>query len=283
MRPFSLLVLAHAGCGGLTPMSPLTPEDTSVEVDAPSDSDDATTPTDDNAAPTADAGPDAEVEVGAVVRLDGSASSDPDDDPLEFAWEFVDVPSGSFASLINDPRVDPSFFADVEGDYVVRLTVDDGGADDADEVTITAVVANGAPTANAGPDRSVAVGDRVALNGSGSADPDGDPLTFAWTMVSQPNGSRATLDDPTSAVPAFTADAAGAYNLQLVVSDGRSVSSADAVRILAEAADDSDCLSCAAEAERYLRNRWRVGDLASGPALVLLPVLALFWQRRRPR
>ncbi len=54
---------------------------------------------------------------------------------------------------------------------------------------------NQAPTANAGADQTVEVGERVELNGLGSTDPDGNPLTYNWEQRSGPN---VTLDDPNS-------------------------------------------------------------------------------------
>lgn len=51
-------------------------------------------------------------------------------------------------------------------------------------VEITGEV-NTAPVADAGVDRTVTVGASVALDGSASFDPDGDDLTFAWSLVAR--------------------------------------------------------------------------------------------------
>jgi hypothetical protein len=93
-----------------------------------------------NTPPVADAGPDQTVNVGATVQLDGSGSSDPDGDPLSFNWQFIAKPAGSAAALSNPRIAMPTFVADVAGDYVLKLTVDDGrGGSDTAQVTITAI------------------------------------------------------------------------------------------------------------------------------------------------
>jgi hypothetical protein len=92
-----------------------------------------------NTAPVADAGADQTVAVNDLVQLDGSASSDADNDPLSYAWSFTSLPAGSQAALSDTTAVAPSFSADEAGSYVLQLLVNDGAVDSAaDRVTVTA-------------------------------------------------------------------------------------------------------------------------------------------------
>ena len=84
-------------------------------------------------------------------------------------------------------------------------------------------VNNTPPTAAAGDDQTVAAGANcvatVTLNGTGSSDPDGDPLTYAW---SGPFGTAAGATPSVSLPP-------GTHTITLSVSDGRGGSSSDTV------------------------------------------------------
>jgi hypothetical protein len=85
----------------------------------------------------------------------------------------------------------------------------------------TLCATNHPPVANAGPNQTVFVGTTVQLNGSGSSDPDGNPITYLWSFVSMPSGSNATLSSTTTVNPTFVVDKPGSYVIQLIVNDGQ--------------------------------------------------------------
>ncbi|MGH9922556.1 MAG: PKD domain-containing protein, partial [Nitrososphaerales archaeon] len=87
------------------------------------------------------------------------------------------------------------------------------------------------PVANAGPDQTVNEEKFVTLDGRGSFDPDGDPMTFSWTQTA---GPTVTLVNPNTARPAFNAPLVNTQTIltfQLVVNDGTSNSIPDTVNI----------------------------------------------------
>src|SRR5690349_7296554 len=183
-----------------------------------------------NAPPVAHAGATQFVKVGTSVRLNGSGSTDTDGDTLTYAWTILSKPAGSAAALSNAAAITPKFTADVDGDYIVALTVNDNhGNTSTDSVKISTTQT--APIADAGPNQKAAPGTVVQLNGSNSSDPDGNVLNFAWSFLTKPAGSNAALSDVSASNPSFTADLPGTYILQLVLNDGHGNSSVDSVLI----------------------------------------------------
>ncbi len=175
-----------------------------------------------NVAPTVDAGADQAVTVGAPATVT-AAAEDPNGDPVTFAWTITSRPTGSTAALSATNTASVSITPDVAGEYVLQVTVSDGrGGQASDDVRVTATAAgaNRAPTANAGFDLEGTETITMTLDGTGSSDPDGDPLTFTWTVVSRPDGSTAQITSASAALASFTPDLEGTYVVQLAVSDG---------------------------------------------------------------
>ncbi|NOT56455.1 MAG: hypothetical protein HOP18_17800 [Deltaproteobacteria bacterium] len=183
-----------------------------------------------NHSPTADAGPDQTHPVATTVHLDGTGSSDPDADPLTFAWSLTTKPSGSVATLTGATASTPTFIIDKAGAYTVQLTVHDGSLSSSVDVVIVST-SNSAPVAQAGEDLSGQVGTTLTFDGSGSSDVDGDSLTYQWTLLAHPSGSAATLSEVTTVQPSLTLDKVGEYVVQLVVRDGTVNSEPDTLTI----------------------------------------------------
>jgi hypothetical protein len=186
-----------------------------------------------NVAPNAEAGSSQDVATGDTVTLDGTASNDPDGkpQPLSYRWSFDAVPEESQLTdddIINRDQAVAAFTPDVDGMYILSLTVSDGDATSTDTAEINAVTENVAPTANAGPDITVTLGQTSYLDGSASNDPDAGPsaLTYHWRFVSVPAGSsmgNADISSADTATPSFTPDVTGTYVLELSVSDGEDI------------------------------------------------------------
>jgi hypothetical protein len=190
--------------------------------------------------PIANAGPDQNYVIGNPnpVELDGSASHDPANLPLEYGWAFTTKPSGS--SLGDQPNapdtVGPTFTPDVPGLYTVALVVSNGTMiSDPDSVNVLVSVASpNAPLANAGSDVTAEDCTTIQLNGSSSIGAPGTTLSYSWALQSKPATSTATnanIADRTAEITTFFADVGGTYVLSLAVFDGTSWSTPDTVTI----------------------------------------------------
>lgn len=146
---------------------------------------------------------------------------------LTVTWSFVSLPEGSSVSLSDVNAMSPSFVADVVGEYVVNMEVDDGIQTTSDTVTVAAYDLK----AMAGYDTAVMAESAVQLDGSGSWNIHGD-LSYQWSYVSVPPGSGVTLSDEALVNPTFIPDVDGTYVIELEVSGGV-VTDKDSVAITA--------------------------------------------------
>ena len=174
-----------------------------------------------NQSPSASAGADIQASLSSNgINLDGSASSDPDGDALQFSWAITSLPSaGAVASLDDANTANPTLQTLVPGVFEVELTVTDGrGGSSTDSVTLD--LQNDAPVILLDAVRGqLAIGESVTLNPTGSTDPNGHPLTFDWTLTTAPASSNLISSFP-GAAPIVAFDIAGTFELTVEVSDG---------------------------------------------------------------
>jgi len=172
---------------------------------------------------------------GGTVSLDGSGSFDPLGKAITSQkWSIVAAPQGSTATITADANPTTSFKPDVNGDYELGLKVCNG-ADTSVQTLVSFNVrtTNGKPISVPGNDTTIATKTIVKLNGLGSNDPETDPLTYLWTVVSTTSGVSPILIYPTTAKPQFETLVAGEYVLSLVVSDAFDAISAETIKITA--------------------------------------------------
>jgi len=150
------------------------------------------------------------------VTLTGSADDIPGD-PLEYRWD-----------LNNDDTTDKisrviSHTWSASGEYIVKLKVFDG--DITTDWVTTRVTINAPPRAEAGGPYTGLEGAAIPFDGSGTTDPDQNPLTlgYSWNFG---DGTTGTGPNPTHAY----ADN-GVYNVSLTVNDGRGGVSTDTATV----------------------------------------------------
>jgi K319L-like, PKD domain/Putative Ig domain len=190
-----------------------------------------------NHPPVAKAGLDQTVPESSTACLDGSGSFDPDgvDDPISYAWVQVPVLGEPIVTLDNPAASQPCFATPNVGPAGTtlhfHLTVTDShNASSTDAypnfptVAVKVTYVDQPPTANPGSNQTVNEGDTVHLDGSLSSDPDGNPLTYAWSQVSGPPVTLIVPADPTDPTATFTAPqvpcAGDVVVMALTVDDG---------------------------------------------------------------
>jgi hypothetical protein len=96
---------------------------------------------------------------------------------------------------------------------------------------VTISYTNDGPIANAGNDVTVNKTQSFTLNANGSSDPNGDPLTYHWEIIS---GGPVVLNDPDENTPQATVNAVGdarTMTFKVTVTDSHGDSSTDTVVI----------------------------------------------------
>ena len=154
----------------------------------------------------------------------GAGTAAVGEDYAEFEPAAVTIPAGETSGrgmLYLTPVHGPDTAEPAE---TIRLA----GAADAAELavapvlTLTLIDLNHPPIANAGAPQRGMPGMRLMLDGSGSRDPEGEPLSYAWAQTS---GPAVTLMDPNVARPEFLTPPSGLLSLSAAGGPGLGVRS----------------------------------------------------------
>ena len=122
---------------------------------------------------------------------------------------------------------DPTFWPMVHDNTTLTPPDDTGVTDDTGGADDSGPASGDLPVARAGKPIVASVGDTVFLNGNGSADPNGYPLRYTWTVRTSPQ--RIALEDADQAEPHFVAESEGTYSFELVVESRSGRSAPDTV------------------------------------------------------
>ena len=154
----------------------------------------------------------------ATVSFDGSASSDPQGDPLTYEWTFGDGTTGTGAK--------PTHTYEAFGEYTVTLVVRDNKGGQSAPVTTSAVIANLPPTVNGGPQLRVTTGEVLAYSGS-FTDGAGAPWNYSIAWGDGSSDATGPASAPGTVGASHTYAAAGDYTITLTVTDGLGASASD--------------------------------------------------------
>ena len=92
---------------------------------------------------------------------------------------------------------------------------------------------NDPPVADAGPDQTGVAAGAIALDGSASFDPDGDPITFQWAQIA---GQGVALAGANTAKASFQAGEGQTYSFRLTVKDDKGAQALARVTVTTSAA-----------------------------------------------
>ena len=182
-----------------------------------------------NTPPRSDAGADQSVTENTIVQLDGSNSTHPGGQIVNYRWFQI---GGPLVILDNKKAAITQFQAPPNALLEFRLkVVDETGAINNDRVLIRVEpYSNQPPMAGAGPDQSIAAYSIVQLSGLGSTDIDGTIVKYKWI---QTRGPVVTLSDNKSSVTSFTMPANAQLVFRLRVEDNAGAVATDSVTITA--------------------------------------------------
>lgn len=174
-----------------------------------------------NSKPIANAGADQTATVGDAVILDGSQSSDIDNDPLSYDWSILNKPANSNPNLQYHDQIKAILTPDLPGDYVAQLIVNDSKLNSDPATSLVTVSAkpmvNHNPQITSSPLTTATVGNLYSYILQAS-DADNDTLSYALTTF--PSGM--TVNSQSGLISwAPNTNQAGSQSVSVTVTDGK--------------------------------------------------------------
>ena len=170
---------------------------------------------------------------GERVRFNAVNSSDPDDDPLDYEWDF-DLIDGLDAQATTE---NVTWQFNDTGDFTVSLQVRDGHVGGWDIATLDVTVyevPNDPPVANAGNDAEVQMAVLLGFRGTAS-DPDRDNITdYMWDF----GDGSATWNSSTNGSTTHAYSVVGDYTATFTVTDEHGATGSDTRRIVVKPPPD---------------------------------------------
>jgi len=144
---------------------------------------------------------------GDLISFSSAGSSDPDGTIVSYFWDF-----GSFGSSV-DPNPQMAFTSTFSAKITFTLTVtdNDGNQTSTTSSVVILLAPNSPPVANVNPPVTGLANSPVTFSASGSADPEGARLRYAWNFGDQTTG--------VGGAPSHSYARCGTYNVTLTVFD----------------------------------------------------------------
>ena len=152
-------------------------------------------------------------------------ATDPNGDDLNYTWDF-----GDGSNLVVGNAVQHAYSE--LGEYTFTVYVDDGRGENVSGSALANITPSEPPVADAGVNRTVAIGTEVTLNGANSYD-DVGIVNYTWEFTY--DGEQTTLYDVSAS---FRFDIAGVYAVKLTVMDAEGNTASDQITVTVQDSDD---------------------------------------------